>query len=124
MSTYYLHRESFRFRRVYCTAGGVYNIPALEVMSGHGYGFKAFICSGCGTVLVVDDELLYWEKMDITGLSKDINCALCERALAGSLVPYPEFVFHDGGPVRTEKVTAASEPVASEILDVFTISKR
>jgi hypothetical protein len=124
MSNYHVHTAKFPFKRVMCKAGGVYNIPGVLVLSGHGYDLRSYMCDRCGSVVVIDHELLHWEKTDVRGLVRSLRCPSCECELEGSLTEHPQHVFHEGRALKIDETMDQSGTSVTEVLDVFTISKR
>lgn|GEM_PF-6024995 len=80
------------------------------------------MCISCGNIVVVDHEMLFWEKTDVNGIVKDLNCPVCERELTNGLVEHPEHVFHNGESMKIEGVVNRSEFSVTEVIDVYTVS--
>ncbi len=122
MRGYVFHRAQFNFRKEHFRFGSVYNIPGLSVLAGHGYDLRTYMCASCGTILVVDHELLHWDKKGLVDLLQGVQCPSCARAL--TLLPHPKYVWHDGNAVVPDSRIPCSDPSATEFLEAFTISQQ
>jgi hypothetical protein len=89
-----MQKSSFRFSKEFIVVKGTYNIPVYVIRSGFGYGFHTFICSSCGELFVFNDEYLSLNR-SVLDICRNLNCPNCNQDLSSSLLPYPEYIFHN-----------------------------
>lgn len=126
MSTWGEHRitrAKFPFKREYFDTAQSRRIQGLVIQTGHGYDYRAYMCTSCGDIIVVDQEMLFRERTDIERLVKDLCCMSCGYGLAHHLVLHPEYVFSDGAARRIQGTVDRSRFPATELVEVWTIDK-
>ena len=117
-----MERRQFRFINELFAINGIYNIPGLIILSGHGYGFKTYCCKTCGEIFVVDNESLRLEKQDMISICKNKTCPQCNDPLETCLVNYPENIFHDGKLLKNNNQISKSNSADIVLREMYVLS--